>query len=91
MSIEDTLKERGSRYGSFSEQAKVSYGIKDAMRDSKNWDILEPYQKESFDMLANKLARILNGDPKYDDNYHDAIGYLTLIQNELGKEANAPN
>lgn len=81
--IEDTLAERNSRYGGFQGHAEVTQNIKRAMQNSKNWTRLSDDMKESLDMLAHKLGRILNGDPYYKDSWHDAIGYLTLIERNL--------
>ncbi len=39
--------------------------------------------KESFQMIANKIGRILNGDPLYKDSWTDIIGYATLIETDL--------
>jgi hypothetical protein len=30
-------------------------------------------------MICVKLARIVNGDPDYPDNWADIIGYCTLV------------
>lgn len=85
-SIEETLKQRGSAYGDFREQARITQAIKDAMRDSPNWDKLPPYIKEGLDMNAHKTARMLNGDPLYDDNMHDIIGYTKLMQDRARQD-----
>ncbi len=34
-------------------------------------------------MMTNKMARIVNGDPNYIDNWHDIAGYATLVEQEL--------
>ena len=34
-------------------------------------------------MITNKMARIVNGDPNYIDNWHDIAGYATLVEQEL--------
>lgn len=81
--INETLKERGDRYGSFKEHARIAQNIKRAMRDSPNWESLPDDMKESLDMNANKTARILNGDPFYPDSWHDIAGYATLVEKEL--------
>ncbi len=82
-SIDATLKERGSRYGSFDEHARITQNIKDAMRDSPNWDGLSPSMKESLEMNAHKIGRILNGDPNYHDSWHDIVGYTKLVADTL--------
>lgn len=81
--IDTTLAERGSRYGSFEEHARITQDIKAAMKDSKNWDKLKPNQKECLEMIAHKVGRILNGDPNYHDSWHDIVGYTKLVADEL--------
>lgn len=81
--ITETLSERGSRYGSFEEHARITQNIKAAMKDSPNWDKLPPNMKESLEMLAHKAGRILNGDPLYHDSWHDIVGYAKLVADEL--------
>jgi hypothetical protein len=81
--ISDILDERGARYGDFPEVALVAQNIKAAMRHSKNWHHLPAHSKEALEMLANKLARILNGDSAYVDSWRDAEGYVKLVADRL--------
>jgi hypothetical protein len=81
--IDQTLAERGTRYGTFGEHARIAQNIKAAMVDSRNWNILSPDKKEALEMLAHKTARILNGDPEYHDSWHDIIGYTKLVADTL--------
>lgn len=83
--ITETLKKRGSRYGAFTEHARVTQNIKRAMQDSPNWANLTDDKKECLEMIAHKLGRILNGDAEYHDSWHDIIGYTTLVANGLDK------
>lgn len=78
-----TLAERGSRYGEFADHAKVAQGIQDVMRAHPNWDKLDLDMKQALSVIADKIARIINGDPYYLDNWHDLSGYATLIENRL--------
>ena len=39
--------------------------------------------KESLEMVQHKIARILNGDPAYVDNWVDIIGYVKLVLRDL--------
>ena len=73
--IEETLKERDTRYGAYVEQTRVAQNIKHAMSESINWRRLAPYQREALEMIAVKAARILSGDPNYFDFWHDIEGY----------------
>jgi hypothetical protein len=41
--------------------------------------------RESLDLIANKLSRIINGDPYYDDSWRDISGYATLVLQRLEK------
>lgn len=81
--IHDTLVERGSRYGAFTEHARITQAIKRAMVDSPNWEGLPYDMKEALEMVAHKVGRILNGDPNYDDSWVDIAGYTQLVVNRL--------
>lgn len=81
--IDETLKERGSRYGVFAHHARITQEIKDCMTRSPKWHILSPSQKEALEMVAHKIGRILNGDPNYADSWVDIAGYAKLVSDEL--------
>ena len=81
--ISATLQERGNRYGTFSGHAEVSQAIKKAMATGRNWDKLSADKREALEMVAHKVARILNGDPEYHDSWHDIIGYTKLVADAL--------
>ena len=89
--IETTLKERGARYGAFPEHARIAQNLKRAMHDTPNWDKLADSQKEALEMIQHKIARALNGDPDYFDNWVDIEGYARLERERLEKEAIIPN
>ena len=80
MSVTKTLKQRGKRYGKFDEHAEISQGLQDVMREAEKWESLTPAQKECLQMVQHKVARILNGDPNYKDNWHDIQGYAKLVE-----------
>lgn len=81
--IDETLAERGNRYGEFAEHARITQNIKKAMQDSPNWKSLPDAMKEALEMVAHKVGRILNGDPAYIDSWHDIIGYTKLVEDLL--------
>ena len=87
--IGETLIERRGRYGPYDETTRLAQQIKDVMRTSGNWNsgLLTFSMRESLDMIAAKLARILNGDPDYQDSWHDICGYAKLIEKQLQGEA----
>lgn len=89
VSINETLAERGNRYGSFSSHAKISQDLKNTIftHANKNPATFTPAQVEAIEMICHKLARIANGDPHYDDSWRDIAGYSQLIVDQLnGKD-----
>ncbi len=85
MSIDATLKERGSKYGEFKVQAITAQSLKNVMRNAQNWRGLDDYQREALDLITTKISRALHGDPSYADTWHDIAGYATLVEKELSK------
>jgi hypothetical protein len=83
MSIEATLEERGKRYGQFEHHAQIAQNLQDAMRLTDGWSGLAPDQKQALTVIADKIARMLNGDPTYLDNWHDIIGYAKLVETRM--------
>jgi hypothetical protein len=87
ISVDETLAQRGQVYGDYEDVASRSQKIKTVLRESKNWSRLSCVQKESLEMLANKMARILEGvDPDYHDSWHDISGYTGLVEQNLKKK-----
>lgn len=81
--VDVTLKERGERYGDFTTHAAIAQALKDVMRAAPGWHALRPFQREALEMTANKVGRILNGDPDYADSWHDISGYAKLVEDRL--------
>lgn len=82
-SLDATLKERGSRYGSFDKHAEITMRLKRQMRATPKWGYMEDDQMEALDMVAHKIGRILNGDPNYADSWVDIAGYAKLVADRL--------
>lgn len=83
--VNNTLKERGGRYGTMKKNGEVSQLMKRSMRVGTNWDKLTYDKKESLEMICHKISRIVNGDPEYADSWHDIAGYAKLIEDTLEK------
>ena len=81
--IAATLKERGSRYGSFLDQGRIEQNIKSAFHDSPNWFYLRDDSKSALEMIATKISRILKGDPEFHDSWHDIVGYAKLVADRI--------
>lgn len=84
--VDQTLNERGSRYGKFVDHAEITQSLKLVMSRTPKWEVLSPSQKEALEMIQHKIGRILNGDPDYDDSWHDISGYASLVAKELRGE-----
>lgn len=86
MSIEKTLAERESNYGEYIELAQISQRLKAVVRDTNNWETLSFDMQETLDMICHKMARILNGNPRHFDSWHDIIGYARLVEIYLERD-----
>jgi hypothetical protein len=76
-----TLKDRGAEYGDYREMAELAQRIKDLMRsDETHWFKLAPHERESLDMIALKMARIVCGRHSQQDSWHDIRGYAKLAE-----------
>jgi len=79
------LTERGSRYGRFTGHASVAVALKNAMRapNPEKFARMDADQQEALDMIVHKIARIINGDPNYEDSWRDIAGYAVLVADRL--------
>lgn len=81
--IDLTLDERLKTYGKFENHAEISQNLKRAMYQESGWQNLDEDMHEALEMIQHKIARIINGDPTYLDNWHDIIGYARLVEKRL--------
>ena len=85
--IEKVLDERASRYGTFANHAEISQSLQEVLWDAPNWHKMPLDTRQAFVVICDKMARALNGDPEYDDNFVDIIGYSTLVLNRIKADA----
>ena len=83
MTINETLAERGTRYGRFTGHAAVTQALKSVIFNARPNLELAADQREALEMIAHKIGRIVNGDPNYADSWVDIAGYATLVANRL--------
>ena len=83
--IEATLAERQAQYGCFEDVARTTGKIMEALSEVRvnglN-DLPHPHRMALY-MIASKMARIVNGDFNYCDNWHDIGGYSKLVEDLL--------
>ena len=85
--VDAVLDERGARYGDYDKQAMIGQQLKGVVSSHLRIGelIYEDYcvVSEALDMICVKMARILNGDPTYADNWVDIAGYAKLVADYL--------
>lgn len=84
--IKKTLAERATRYGSFRNNADTAQALKIVLSKGYTTGLLKSDQLEALDLICTKLARIVNGDCKYKDNWVDIAGYAQLVADNLKDE-----
>lgn len=83
--VQQTLDERGTRYGDFTDHAAIAQSLQDSMRLTRpdGWGKLNDVQRQALTVIADKIARVLSGDPNYADSWHDIQGYARLVEERL--------
>ncbi len=81
--IRRTLDDREAKYGDFRKQAEISSALRDITTTGISHESMPPYMKEALMMIQHKIARIVNGDPMYEDSWVDIIGYSQLTLDRI--------
>lgn len=81
--IEEVLNQRQTTYGSFTKNAEISQMMKYFMAQGTNYKQMPMAHREALEMIVHKIARIVNGDPNYIDNWIDICGYSQLVIEEI--------
>lgn len=100
--VKAVLNQRGARYGDFTDHARLAQQLQHALERHQitsgaevpttciPWNHLTSVQQRALTTICDKLARILNGDPNYDDNWIDIQGYARLAQERLPQYGTNP-
>jgi len=88
MSINKTLTERGGKYGSFADNARIAQELMGVLETAPNYNKLAMTHKEALHMICHKMARMVCGDCMYADNPHDIAGYATLLEEWMNVQNN---
>jgi hypothetical protein len=75
---EELLSERHTTHGSFRQNACVAQQLKAVFRSAPGWSGLDDRQRESLDLIATKVGRILSGQGSFAEHWNDAAGYCQL-------------
>jgi hypothetical protein len=87
--INQTLTEKQALYGDFSKAAGISQDIKIIMSQSSRWMDLNPGQRESLEMIANRIGQILSGGASWLLNETAKIAAVELARLRREAEDNA--
>ena len=78
------LVERQQTHGDFECNANISQELKELfVRRGRRLD--NPVHRESLDMIALKISRILSGHENYRDHWDDIAGYAKLAAESCKK------
>jgi len=85
MDVTEILAQREKTHGDFTDHARITQQLKTTLRELRpeGWHKLDDCQKETLDMIAHKIGRVLAGDPNVKDHWDDIAGYATLISQRL--------
>ena len=78
-----TIDERQKTHGDYYRVAGTAQELKDVLRRGKNWKVLDDTERETLEMIATKIGRILSGNPHEIDHWRDIAGYAALIERWL--------
>jgi hypothetical protein len=84
------LKERQKTHGEYADLAAVAQSLKESLRAAPNSHSLSSIQRESVELIATKLARIVCGNPDELDHWVDISGYADLVVFNLKDKNTAP-
>lgn len=85
METREILADREKTHGDYGSHAAITQALKDIMRSQVSWDSLPENQRETLEMIAHKIGRILAGDPDFRDHWADIAGYATLSADRCSK------
>lgn len=79
------LSERQKTHGDFRDHARITYRLKQVLRDEAEimGKQLSPVQSEALEMVCHKIGRIFAGNPDFIDHWDDIVGYATLVAKDL--------
>lgn len=99
MDANETIRGREPLYGDFTKRAAITdaiIAICEGQPDEMDiihvalpvtrWRDMDPVKRQAIRAIADKLGRILNGDPEHVDNWHDIQGYAKLAEDRCVRQ-----
>lgn len=72
------ISTRQPTHGDYSSTSAIAQMLKADMSHQSSWSSLPENQRESLEMIATKIARILSGDADLRDHWDGIAGYAKL-------------
>jgi hypothetical protein len=79
------LAERQKTHGDYTDHAAVTQQLKRIMREHDGWLNLSQDKRETLEMIAHKIGRILAGNPEVEDHWADIAGYARLSADRVAQ------
>lgn len=86
MTIDSIITEREKTHGDYKEVARTAQQIKDIMRSGSGWNSINIECKESLELIATKIARIVNSGCGKNESMIDISGYAELARRSFERE-----
>jgi hypothetical protein len=85
MELKETLNERGSRYGSYSDVIEARSRIMEILTQHNERSGLELLNNKFYIAMNDIVLKLVraSASPNYKDSWHDIQGYAHLIETEL--------
>lgn len=71
---------RKSTHGDFKDVAEIYANFMNSARGGKSFAKLSDVQRMSLEMIFHKAARVVCGNPDFDDHWLDIEGYARLAR-----------
>ena len=78
--VDQVLNQRKNTHGNFIDTCATTQALMQVLYGGSTFHSLSAPQVESLHMIAHKMARIVNGDPNFEDHWIDIEGYSKLVR-----------
>lgn len=82
----ELIEERGRTHGVFAQGAVKALELQAATVPGEQETAVAMFARQ---MICAKLARIVCGDPQFEDHWRDIAGYATLVANDIADRQKA--
>lgn len=80
MNVQDTLNQRGAEYGDWRQDGGLADRLICSVELEPRWKQMPAFMRQSIRMILVKVARLVVGNPRNKDSWHDIQGYAKLSE-----------